>query len=393
MKRRGWKVRKQVWSDRELEELLQQMPQIKDSRNQLEIYKNIRKKMKKKQKTLWLIPSLATIVSVCILLMLIPSFSSQFENQSMNSVKKEHSDQSNEMMVHDSAELAKQSADMPLMSEDEIEHRFVVQQGENFVTFGLPDPHALTVIPVSMMIKNDGRSLLDHYKELMNQLNEESLGLDKFPLKNMDFEGVNENSNIKINIPSGYALTSSAQTETLRKVIVETFRWNGFKSAQIYSNGHSGVEFGNEGFIKNIPIASTLKKAYYLYMYKENDPKFLAPSANSFISFESALKSMESENFSNSPPLHASIPIGVDIDKVEEDGTQVIVYFTRDSKFTNNELYSAMIDAIMMTAKEFGYQTVKFKGAAIENIGKIKLNKEIPVPAAPNPINLLRETE
>jgi hypothetical protein len=387
-------VKKPVWNEQHLEELLQQMPLIKDSRNQLELYNNIREKMVKKHKAFWVIPSLAMIVSVCIILMLIPSITSQIQNQSMNdSAKKEQSVHTNEFKADDSTEMAKQSGDMALMSEDDRQHRFVVQQGEKFVTFGLPEPQALTVIPVSMMIKDDGRSLFEHYKELMNQLNEESLGLDPFPLKNMDFEGNSENSNIKINIPSGYALTSSAQTEIFRKVIEETFRWNGFKNAQLFSNGQPGIEFGNEGFIKDIPIASALKKAYYLYMYKENEPKFLAPSDHSFESFESALKSMESENFSGSHPFNPSIPTGVDIDKVEIDGTKAIVYFTRGSKFTNNELYSAMIDAIMMTAKEFGYHSIIFKGTDVEKIGNIKLNQENLVPAAPNPINLQREAE
>lgn len=47
-----------------------------------------------------------------------------------------------------------------------------------------------------------------------------------------------------------------------------------------------------------------------------------------------------------------------------------------------------MIEAILLTAKEFGFKKVQFQNAGNEKIGHFNLRKAIEVPVAPNLIDL-----
>jgi hypothetical protein len=50
-----------------------------------------------------------------------------------------------------------------------------------------------------------------------------------------------------------------------------------------------------------------------------------------------------------------------------------------------------MLEAILLTAKEFGFKSVMFTGGNVEQIGPYMFNGKISVPLAPNPMPLNEE--
>ncbi|UOK56899.1 hypothetical protein MGI18_19400 [Bacillus sp. OVS6] len=47
-----------------------------------------------------------------------------------------------------------------------------------------------------------------------------------------------------------------------------------------------------------------------------------------------------------------------------------------------------MLEAILMTAKEFGYENVKFEGINVDRVGDMNVTEAVPVPFSPNPVEL-----
>ena len=63
-------MKKSEWSDKQLEELLRQMPKIKDHRNPRDIYQNL--SLKRRKKPAWILPAIASAAAVLLIVILIP---------------------------------------------------------------------------------------------------------------------------------------------------------------------------------------------------------------------------------------------------------------------------------------------------------------------------------
>lgn len=63
-------MKKSEWSDREIEELLMQMPKIQDHRDPRDIYQNL--SLKKRKTKSWLLPGLAAAAAVLLFFILVP---------------------------------------------------------------------------------------------------------------------------------------------------------------------------------------------------------------------------------------------------------------------------------------------------------------------------------
>ena len=57
-------MKKSEWSDKQLEELLRQMPKIQDHRNPRDIYQNLSRK--KRKQPAWVIPAFATAAALLL---------------------------------------------------------------------------------------------------------------------------------------------------------------------------------------------------------------------------------------------------------------------------------------------------------------------------------------
>ena len=82
--------------------------------------------------------------------------------------------------------------------------------------------------------------------------------------------------------------------------------------------------------------------------------------------------------------LKASLPKGIHLDILNESekGETLELYISDEVKGQKDFLFS--LEAIMLTAKSFGYSKLRVKTEGIKQVGPFSLDEEIPLPVAPN---------
>ena len=83
--------------------------------------------------------------------------------------------------------------------------------------------------------------------------------------------------------------------------------------------------------------------------------------------------------------LGPSILPSITISNVVENGEELQISFGSDAHFENSEPYILMLEAILLTAKDFGMKRVSFQGINVSQIGNIDVTKPVDVPYSPNP--------
>lgn len=149
------------------------------------------------------------------------------------------------------------------------------------------------------------------------------------------------------------------------------------------TDGNQGADFAHYGTLTELEVPSQIKNIYKLYQVSDEHPVWIIPiPANSDSSIEEAINAMYegNENFS----IRASIPENITIENIEESKDLLTITFSKSVNLTPTEPTVYMIDAILMTAKSFGYEEVHFRNANIDQIGPYNLEEIIQVPAAIN---------
>jgi hypothetical protein len=256
---------------------------------------------------------------------------------------------------------------------------------QDVVVFGLPDVNAQTVIPVSILVQKDGQSREQQMEKAKAQLREEEWGLSKNLLDHVSMSFSHENKGAwLVHVPKTHPVFSGGSTseEMFLSSMEETVRWAGGKEIQFFTDNQKGIELPNTGRMESMKIADK-KRAYYLYQFDRSHPLFLAPSGQSFQSLKAALEQMKNVN---EQPFRPSIPAQVSIAMIHPQQDGVIIKFTNDSKLDASPSTHWMIEAILLTAKEFGFQSVTFTGGNVSRVGQYVFGEKIAVPVAPNPM-------
>lgn len=380
-------VEKYDWNDKtcNIEELLKQFPVVKDHRQPDEIYQLITPKLKKKKQLTWFIPSAASLASIAVMIIIGSSILQYPETSTQEkSLKKDQ--------VTESFDTAEAPYDF-----SETAQRFTVQEDQNFITFGLSDSKGIgIIIPISVITDKKEDLSLQEYKSHFNKIPNEEWGLNEADLENVKTISIankdKKREKVIINLEPNSSLSSSSRGGAFLTAITESFRYQHFSEVEFQTDGKTGATIENKELTK-LPIDATGKNAFFEYMYDQDYPIFLTRSNKEYDTLTDAIANMESENFKWKAPLHPPIPGGVDIKsvKADEETKHVTITFSENSGLIDNQNYIMMLDSLLLTARDFGYQTVTFSGAEnakIERIGEIKLNTVIPVPVAPNPVIL-----
>ncbi|MCA1030563.1 hypothetical protein LCL95_05845 [Bacillus timonensis] len=402
-------MKKSEWNDEQLEQLFKQMPSIKDQRSPQDIYQNISSKVKKKKKYTWVFPSLATAAALFIFFIIAPSIlNNQESNLSLGQDSSEEgftqdmkkSEMKDEEVAEKGIAPADQAQENSFAMNEEIQTSFVAWDAPNqqILTYGVPDENAEFIIPVSIIVEErHDINFLERMQETLADLNKTIdrtvTGLSYSPLWKATFSQGDISDTVTINVPRDFYLSSSTEEEMFKQSIEETFRWNLFENALLYTDGQSGIEMGNTGKVKEIAITPQNKRFYLLYTKEGVNQKYLVPikmaGVKTAVTFEDAFFSMYNDFEYPSVTLKRTIPKGVTIENivVENKNRHVTIVFTQDSVLENDEQNILMVESIMLTAKEFGFDTVTFIGN-INQIGEIQFNVPMIVPFSPNPIQL-----
>jgi hypothetical protein len=392
-------LKRQEWNEEQLEQLFQQLPPIKDKQTAEDIYQSIQQKqqvMKKSRK--WITPAIAAVAAL-ILFVIISQYllsdfttteesamdlasssenSSQLKNESVNENKMAESKKAQESTIE------QHTLENKMFNRDEQE-TFVTSsnKAEVTITVGFTDSQAQNILPISLEV-NEKQEILEQIEDVNPDLYSEELGPITFELSNTDFVDTGNPEEIVIDYKGIPKLQSSANDILYQNAIIETLRWLDYKKAKLYTNNHEGIEFGQTGSKKDLEVKKESKKAYFLYQFDEQTHKLLVPSPNSYNSIDSAINAMKrgiEERNLKPTVMKNNSPI-----RIKESEEQLIIEFDNRTGFEDSEPTIIMLESILLTAKEFGYKTVKFNGMNIDKIGVMDVTKPIEVPFSPNPI-------
>lgn len=409
-------MKKSEWNDEQLEHLLKQMPIVKDNRDPREIYQSISSKVKRKQKNTWIIPSLATVAALLLIVLIGPSFLNQSSDISLGN-KESSAEDSSTMMAIDAPKEENGATQMTTITGDDSENRkindtsleeptsYVIREymDKKLFTFGVPDAMLHTVIPVSVLVDDVDNSHIELLPDIIQKVNATLINsgytfLD-FPLTNYSFsekENGDGTKNIILEFAPDMNMESLASAESMAfwGAISESFRWfdGNYKEIEFHQNGKMGVMIGQSGVEHTTySLEKAGKRAYFMYTPFEDGRKFLVPNEmrGKSQTFSDALETMRNNLEIGSFVLQPTINENVNFEIDETNSSNVTITFTDDTSLEDNDINLMMIEAIMITAKEFGYQTVSFENANLDRIGSWNLTGvENTIPVAPNPITL-----
>lgn len=408
-------MKKSEWNDEQLEQMLMQMPTIKDHRNPREIYQNISLKVnKKKRKKVWFVPTIATAAAALLLFILAPSLLNNFN---MGSESSSDEAMENASMAMDSeksmeenpesdsigmlAEPSKEEDTARVMITEEQQSYTVknIDSNEVLLTYGVYLGGVIFPTTVSIVVQSDGDNVIEQWEKnipLVNDiiLRNPNYGIDPIPSFFSDFSEIVKKDGSKIVRAdvSDNVNTESFTTAQMDQFsnILNSFRLltEDYQHVELYKNNQQGVINGQEGIVKNsIDLEKDTKYAYLYYMHEESGHKFLAPSSVEYSTIHEALEAMGESLEQGEYKLQPTIPANATIETIEPDGTNLDITFTDDTGLENNDTFIRMVEAILLTAKEFDFETVTFNGN-IETIGDVPFGEPVAVPIAPNPLPL-----
>ena len=382
-------MKKREWNEEQLEQLVQKLPAVKDTRSAEDIYQNIKDKQQlKKNSRRWIAPALATVAALLLFVFISPSLfhnATSYEESVMDSAATENSVKLESGMSE--AKLTQEKTfDIQDLKNKEPE-TFVTKASEEdeIITVGFTDGNAQNILPISLEA-NQKQEKLEQLEEVNPELFTKELGPISYELRNTEFIDEGNPEEITIEYKGEPSLASSATDTLYQNALIETFRWLDFKRVKLYTNNHAGIDFGHSGSKKDLEVKQENKKAYFLYQFDEHTSKLLVPSPESYASIETAIEAMKQGM--SERHLQPTIMKGIEIINIKENDDQLEVEFRQDIEFQDSEPYIIMLESILLSAKEFGYRTVQFKGMNIDQVGVMDVTKPIEVPFSPNPIDL-----
>ncbi|CAG9608349.1 negative regulator of sigma-X activity [Pseudoneobacillus rhizosphaerae] len=388
-------MKKSEWSDHELEQLLQQMPKIKDHRDPRDIYQSLSLKTKKRRAPAWIVPSVATLAAVLLLFILAPQvWQGNFQDSALKQESKDVLDNSDKMemtkiMPDDDTKngISSGHQDISIMAapaetaiyEEELDEQQVI-------TYTIPDQNAQIFVPVSVLVPKNS-SWVELYQSQAEKLTEEQWGLsDYFPL-NATLSMIDEKT-MNIDVPEDHVYGNGSANETLFiSILEETISRNeNLQKITFSTNGNPGIMLGNYGERFEVNKPETKKKSYFIFRPNTQNSPFIVPGIEGFSDIAAALESMRAGNVTYG--LEPSIPAEFVFDINVSSQEQLVLTFTGEEQLLDESKYVYCIEAILLTAKEFGYKSVKFENSPITQIGRFNMENEIKVPVAPNKVIL-----
>ncbi len=389
-----------------VEDLLKRLPKIQDKRSKQEILRNIEKEFQtidddtrpRKRKKLW-IPVVATFCSIIVLLVVARSLDFdliQRNNSSMDiainesATEREYSSELPENDVIENNSVAN-SADRLLtddslfpfknINEDTFSYSVEYIQKDNTIYTAWLVEDLSYIIPISL-IDSEGlvTNLEDYYMKLDQFVQPETYGLRNLQLEKLDIQLDSAPNELEVIFNDTYPVTASSNhLQSFRKLISYMFRPYGYEKLKVSGN-HPFVEKLSEHNM--LSLMELQPVAYKKFQSSDKETTWLIPIEKGHISsFEEALTEMTLNESANE--VLATVPNDAQIEvETKEDSVRAMI---RSELLGNNQGTVTMIEAILMTAKSYGYDKVDLD-IGYNRVGKYDLTKELTVPIQVNPI-------
>lgn len=393
-------MKKSEWSDRELEELLMQMPKIKDHRDPRDIYQNL--SLNKRKTKTWLLPGLAAVAALLLFFILVPKMidGTNFSFDTAQEEKSSRNDQAMKSAEKDSAIAMKDQAStqnksvsetndkkMELMSAASIKTAVYEDEvGDGTVlTYWIPDSQAQILVPVSIIVPAEkDKSWLTLFVDNMANLKEEEWGLsDYYPLKlSMNLDEKTNSVDVVVPNDHKYGQGSTGETSFIKTLNNDVFSNSTIKKLKFFTNNEAGIEFGNIGRVKNHDIIDVKNHAFFFHFPEGSNLPFLAPSIGTYSDIQSAFADMKTNN--PTYKLTSSLEHLHPLTDVTVNDKTLFVSFKGIVDMKDDQFTLASFEALLLTAKQFGLEKVVVKDSRLTHLGPFDLTKETKVPVAPN---------
>lgn len=384
--------------DKEIIDKLKQLPKVENHVDKDYLYEQIRTKLnrssnvKEKLKSTnrkKIIPIFSTLLIIAIMIMILPTFINEmiYTNESKTSDLNESFDA--EIDVEESSlETTESDDDFERGKTDDLtsNNSYVLRTINNEQTIvysAIVEEQLQYVIPISF-ITQDKSDLSSVYNELDFYLQEDEWGSLDYLFKDVIFDMDLPNRQVMMSFPEDFSLgDGAALANVFGEMLSAMFQPYGIE--KVVFADHYELDLGPYGMISELELHEPPLVNYKLFKHPNAERAFLTPIKQEGQSIVEALNDMKNaEQFYH---VNQTIPDDVDF-HVESSEQELLVYFSNDTILEDNQLYMTMIEAILMTAKSYGYQSVIFENTNIEWIGPYNITKTLNVPLAINPLPL-----
>ncbi|KZZ86454.1 hypothetical protein [Bacillus sp. SJS] len=405
-------MKKSGYNEEHIQELLSKLPVIRDKRSRDEVYKRASESRPFKQRKIWIGPLVASFAALFILAVISPFWISQFQsggsgNDSLQMTEEDKGASSGEPAdekeslaqdKQETAEREKPSESSPKTAVPESKEEKKAEQRpappvEPNVTFtakedqrdqslvlAYSDSSANYTIPVTL-ISSGGSIQAEQFNELRAFFDEEKWGLSDY-FQDIEIRESENPQHIEIHMSENRKILSSSDA-LLAEIIQASFGGKGYTAAELYTGDSPGIDMGPLGVLNELELHPSDKRAFFKYENQSKKSLFVKSNI-SYDSFSDAYTDM-TENIGSG--LQSVMIEGAKIENVQEQGNELILTFNT-FEFQNNEDTVFMLEALLLTAKEFNFETVSFQNINLDKVGTLEVDKPITVPYGPNPIQI-----
>ncbi|EKN67408.1 hypothetical protein P9E76_04985 [Schinkia azotoformans] len=404
-------MHKSTFNDDQLEKLLRNMPKVKDTQDPEQLFANISSRLEEKKidvngndliktpkrKRTWILPTLASIAAIIIVSLVIPSFLYEQDSATEEVNKKANVQKS---II---GEKQEEPENFTMMAEEGMMTRMAFDGGshlitelpedQEIITVAVPDVFAQFIVPISFIVPKDGEMTnLERIETIQEHLHEEDWGLSSYILENVKFSEEQMDNGVKkliIDVPENHPYGNGSAMEIMfLSTVKEMAKQLGVSTVEFRTDSKPGIMLGNYGELKVLDLEKEkAKRLYYIFQPNGQIQKFLVPFPKE-VEFTKALEEMKLPMEIDLQQIKPAIPESIQFKSVGIDPSthHAVIEFAEGTTLTNDETNLLMVEAILMTAKEHGAQTVEFKNATVDFIGPFNMLESIQVPLAVNPM-------
>jgi len=261
---------------------------------------------------------------------------------------------------------------------------FASRPHDKFATVAVMGSDSNVIIPITIIAPPNWGSVNEVYNSISRSIRADEWGLQEYAFKDVTFNLKKDQNLVVANFPQNYPLPEGESKEqNLIHALKEMFRPHGIQKIQLQREGNNGLNFSTIGVKKEIQIEALSGRAYMFYQNGENRPGFLIPVSIKEKTIANALNLMKKGvSAKNVKPV---IPKSAKFESIKSQGDTLQITLTNDSNLGDKPM--AMIEAILLTAKSYGFTEVKFNNAPKQKYGNgvYNLNEAIQVPDLLNP--------
>lgn len=371
-------------NDKQLIDKLEQLPKVEDHRDKDELFRRVSAQMneKKPHKNYKLAPILSTLIVVLLIFVIIPVLINLGMSETSVNDSAENAVEESSHKMETTLEQSDADQKNVQVFDDQIESYVLQDNDENstIIYSAVTDDELQTIIPVTIIIPAI-ENLTTHYNKMYQYLDETDWGVNQYLFNDVKFNLDLDNHEVEMQIPDHFSLGDGSANAHMFAEILTTM----FTPYQIekVSFGEE-INLGSIGDISELPLYKHEKESYKVFQADENKRKFLIPiKIEDNVTIEEAFEDMKKGQASFN--IKPTIPEDAQFSLTATD-RELVITSDHDQIFEDEQKATIMIEAILMTAKSFGFELVTFNNISINQIGPYQLSESLEVPEAINPI-------